>query len=931
MTVVDRGGAGLLPVGSRLLDDELNPSLLRADTMLADVEGLLHGHRPFPAPSWPLIAALRQAWSQAEPLVWLAGLPITEMQSLEKARLAGTTVRVEVSHGSPRTLAAWTDVSRQAAAHGPALAGITDLLAHQVAVDTDRMVAQTLASLATFSGGANVALAAIGQWPGRRLVVLAPNAMGEMRDWLAYAQASGGSITVVADPYIVENLCIATAGVALGIFGPERLTRDQPSHLGIDVSDMVTFALEVAPGAIATWESTGFGGSGGTNPLPSPLLTSITPNTITAGSPDLLTVLVGSNFDPSMSARVTRAPNPPLYVPATYNTITEATMVMPASQMLSPGIAQVHVVVPSGTPSPESNTVNFTITAPPTPTLTNITPDRAGAGAIDKIVFLEGTGFTPAMEALSAFGAEAALVTPTVYISPTTAFFTLPAAQMDLEGTVQISVRVLHAPADSNTLPFEILVPLVQPTLTDITPDDALAGTTGVVVTMTGTNFADPMSARLNILSSGQVRDIQATVISPTSATFVMPDDLVDVVGERVDVQAYVWLAVPALSAEQLPFRATSVTPTLTSLTPNAVNTNAPNTTVTMRGSGFEQPTFAVLSGVPGSWPVSIVDPTEGTFVIPAMHLVNAAVIDVLARVTDANPSDSNTLPFTVAAAPILTDITPDEVFVQDGLVTITATGSNFTPDCILYVTNTAMQASTVISPTQMTGQVSMGIGTVDITVRDNMGNTSAALPFLTFARTPTLTNITPDQANLGVSARVTFDGTDFLAGMHFYEDGTDRGAVTIVSPTQCYANFTPNAVGTDQLHVGYGTGSGGGKPNINSNDLPLTIILASKDTHLTQVTPFQTFGSNTATLTITGSGFTGPGTAKAKWYIDGNSTDLGACAVQSDSQMTIAVNFPGGTKPIYCYVTAWITGNNDMGADDPGESRESDQIQWLA
>lgn len=930
--IVREGRAGAVsPAGSDPPGDRPDRSLSRADTVLADVEGLLHGTRPIPAPSWPLVSALSQRWSQTDPLVWLAALAVTELPALQKARLAGTTVRVSVSHGSPRTLAAWTDVSRQAAAHTPALGAIVDLLAHQVAVDTDRMVAQSLASLATFAGGANAALASVGPWPGPRLVVLAPNAMGEMRDWATYAEASGGALRVVADPYIVENLCIATAGVALGINGPDRLTADQPSHLGIDVANLVSFALEVAPGAIATWESTGFGGSGGTNPKPSPLLTSITPATIYAGSPALLTVLVGSNFDPSMSARVTRPPNPPLYVPATYNTLTEATMVMPDSEMRVPGAMTVHVIVPSGTPTPESNTVPFVVTAPPTPTLTNITPDRAGVGAIDKFVWLEGTGFTTNMEALSAFGAEAALVHPTVYVSATSAFFTLPAGQLDLAGSVQISVRVAYAAADSNALPFEVLPALPPPTLTDITPDDTLAGTTGVVVTMTGTNFADPMSARLTVVSSGVPRDQPATVISPTSATFIMPDDLDDVVGETTDVQAYVWLAVPALSAQSLPFRATALTPILTSLTPNTTNENAGDTTVTAVGSNFESPMSAVLSGMTGSLPCFNVTPTSAKFTIPAAQLLTSRTIDIFVRCTDSEPPDSNSLPFIVSGAPILTDITPDQMYVQDPAATLIATGANFTPDCVLYVTETPMSGSTVVSLTEMHGQVDMPQGTVQITVRDGQGNRSQALPLLTIPRTPTLTNLTPDQMYYeDAAARLTMDGTNFLAGMHFYDNGVDRGAVTIVSATQCYANFDPT-LGTHDIKVGWHGAISGNGANIYSNGLNLSCInkpIPPPGTTITSVEPTAAninFGPQR--VNVYGSGFLGGGAASVNitdFPSGPYAVDIPCDQIHDDGHMSFLFPPPPGEPPDTYQILAHVVGNN------PERSPTGVLFDWL-
>jgi hypothetical protein len=303
VTVVEGTRGARLPAS---LDQALGltPGRQRADTLSADVEGLVRGAVEPVAASWPLVAALRQDWGEGKPLAWLASPPSTESPTLEKATLVGTTVRVSASMGTPRTAAAYTDVSRQAATNEAVLAKIVDLLGAQVARDVDRQVAAALAALGTVTGTPGEALELVASWPGPRLVVLAPMSFGELGGWLDYADGSDGAIDVICDPYIDESFCLATAGVALGILGPKPLVADNPSQLGTDVSNVVTFALEAGTGAVATWTGSGTsggGGGGGSRPplvQDGPFIAEIVPVYAEVGPPaDVPFTVNGQNFD----------------------------------------------------------------------------------------------------------------------------------------------------------------------------------------------------------------------------------------------------------------------------------------------------------------------------------------------------------------------------------------------------------------------------------------------------------------------------------------------------------------------------------------------------------------------------------------------------------------------------------------------------------
>jgi hypothetical protein len=230
-------------------------SHVRADTLSPDVEGL---RRPLDvgAPTWPLISALAQPWGEGQPLTWLAALPATETPTLEKSALVGTTVRVAISMGTPVTLTAWTDVAIQATRSPSVLAAIQAVLAHQVACDADRYVAQQLvnASGAPVAGSAP-ALGAIAQWPGEKLLVLGNNAALEVGYWAGLANYSAGALSVIFDPQLAVGLAIAKAGVAVGALGLTSLIEDNPAQAGIDVAELATVAVRAGAGAVASWDA----------------------------------------------------------------------------------------------------------------------------------------------------------------------------------------------------------------------------------------------------------------------------------------------------------------------------------------------------------------------------------------------------------------------------------------------------------------------------------------------------------------------------------------------------------------------------------------------------------------------------------------------------------------------------------------------------
>ncbi len=168
----------------------------------------------------------------------------------------------------------------------------------------------------------------------------------------------------------------------------------------------------------------------------------------------------------------------------------------------------VTVTAPGGV----SNAVAFTVTIPPTPTLTSINPPSGARGSVVPVT-LTGTNFV-AGETTVAVSGGGITVSGVSVASPTTlnATFTI-SATASTTAAHNVTVSVAGAAAASNSVPFTV----VGATLTSISPNTGLRGTT-VPVTFTGANLTGT-TAVTGLGGGVSLVAGSLTVVSPTSVT----------------------------------------------------------------------------------------------------------------------------------------------------------------------------------------------------------------------------------------------------------------------------------------------------------------------------------------------------------------------------------------------------------------------------
>lgn len=251
-----------------------------------------------------------------------------------------------------------------------------------------------------------------------------------------------------------------------------------------------------------------------------PTISSVTPNTITAGNPAFSITVTGSGFAAGAVVDWNGGPLGTAFVSS-----TELTATVLASQVASPGTARV--TVSSGGVS--SNAVNFTIVAGPA--LTSLNPNTTSVGSPAFSLSIIGTGFGSSPTVL--WNATALSVTSK---SATQLTASVPANLVATAGTASITVK--SGGITSNALSFTVVA---GPTLTSISPTTITAGTgaglgaaTGCpanvealgTLTANGTGFATGATAEWN----GQ--PLVTTIVSATQLTACVPKGFVQGYGK---------------------------------------------------------------------------------------------------------------------------------------------------------------------------------------------------------------------------------------------------------------------------------------------------------------------------------------------------------------------------------------------------------------
>ncbi|HTQ57942.1 MAG TPA: putative Ig domain-containing protein [Bryobacteraceae bacterium] len=251
-----------------------------------------------------------------------------------------------------------------------------------------------------------------------------------------------------------------------------------------------------------------------------PVITSLTPSSATAGGPGFTLTVNGSSFASGATVDWNGSP-----LATTFASASQLTASVPASLIASPGTATITVVNPGNL---TSNQISFSINAP-TPIITSLSPSSATAGSAAFTLTVNGTGF---LSGATIDWNATPLVTTFVNATQLTAV--VAASLIVNPGSVAITVV---NPGGVASGPFTFVVSTPTPIITSLVPGSATAGGSAFTLTVNGTGFLSGATIDWNgsPLTTSFVNGTQLTAAvaasliaaqGPASITVVNPGNL---------------------------------------------------------------------------------------------------------------------------------------------------------------------------------------------------------------------------------------------------------------------------------------------------------------------------------------------------------------------------------------------------------------------
>ena len=569
-----------------------------------------------------------------------------------------------------------------------------------------------------------------------------------------------------------------------------------------------------------------------------PVLTSVTPNSVAAGSPTTPVTITGIGFVDGISVRfVTASSSTGVY--ASYVNSTKMTAFIDASLLTTPGAATIQVI---DLDYPNTSTLPFTITSGPAvkATLTSLVPASVTQGTSTTGIQVNGSGF--------ANGCTAQWNgTPlsTILINASQLSVQIPTSLTALPGSASITVVNPGAPA-SNALTFTVTAQSAN--ARSLSPSSATAGGPAFTLTVNGGGLQNSIYSGAVVQWNGT--PLVTTFVSSTQLTAQVPASLIATPG-TANVTIVNPSANPSLPAVFTILPASP--PTLTSLSPTSATVGSSGITLTISGSNFTSGATVLWNG--SSLATTFVSSGQLTAQVTAnlLSVAGAATISVY----EVGPAASNTLTFTVSplSAPTLAAISPTFVTAGSPGFTLTVTGTAF-------VASTAIQwngspiATTFVSSTQLTAQIPASLvatgGTAAVRVANSSASVSNSLTFTIATPPPAISSLSPGSAASGSPAfPLTVNGSGFVSSATVQWNGSPL-ATTFVGATQLTAQVPATAIaaaGSASVKVV----NPGGAP---SNAVTFTITAPATPTISNLAPSTATAGGLAFTLTVTGSNF---------------------------------------------------------------------------
>jgi uncharacterized repeat protein (TIGR01451 family) len=382
---------------------------------------------------------------------------------------------------------------------------------------------------------------------------------------------------------------------------------------------------------------------------PTPTISSITPNSLVAGSSAQTITVAGTGFISSSGINLNGAA-----LATTYVSSTSVTAAVPAAAITADGTAKISATNPS--PGGGTSAIQQYIISVPVAAMTALSPQSIAQGAAATIT-ISGTGF----EANSVVQWNGS-TRPTTFVDGSTLKVSLTAADVQNFGAGSLAVVNPGLPP---TTPLELTVISSTPTILSISPN--------TVATYSGTNvpqqvyiFGSGFAPNATVQANGQLVPVVSqnvtSVIVTLSATYFASAGTINLVVSNP--------GPPAVSSNTAVLTVTGPTAPSFALSPIAVPAGSPDTTITLNGTGFYKD--SVVSWNKTSLTTTYLNSSQVSAVIPAA-LLTGPVQASISVATQENTIQAAPQPFTTYLPLAVNDIVFNSV---DGYIYASVPGA---------------------------------------------------------------------------------------------------------------------------------------------------------------------------------------------------------------------------------------------------------------
>ncbi len=391
------------------------------------------------------------------------------------------------------------------------------------------------------------------------------------------------------------------------------------------------------------------------------------------------------------------------------------------------------------------------------PTLTSLTPAEGELGGTGPSIAVKGTDFIQST-VVRVNGTDVV----TTYVSDKELSAKIADTLLTATGVLKVTAFT-PAPGGGESAPLDFTVVNPAPTLTSLAPTNALVGSSGTTVTLTGTKF---VSGSIVVFDG---IDLSTSFVNSTTLMASVPASSLLATGS---FQMTVRTPTPGGGTTQgIAFTVTNPTVTMAGISPGYATVGDPNTSLIVSGSGFIPTSVVNFNGK--ALPTVYVSTNRVDTVVQATDMTTAGSYPV--TVTNPSPGGGTSAPASFQVrfpAPKITSLSPSSALTGASTVTLTVTGSGFvSSQSQIYIADVAM-TTTFISATSLRATIpgsslaTAGTLNVKVVTADPGGGTSNVLTFSVTNPTPVITTVSPTAIILGsAQTTITVNGSGFYSG----------------------------------------------------------------------------------------------------------------------------------------------------------------------